>query len=392
MSDHTFSSINERRGTGCRKWDNVTEVFGAEDILPFWIADMDFLSPPAVREALTAKAAHGIYGYNTVDPSYIAALQHWLQNRHGWTVEAQHILTAPGVVPSISLAIQAFSAPGDEIIIQPPVYPPFSTCITRNDRIVVENPLISDNGYYRFDLDDLRQKISPRTRMLILCSPHNPVGRVWTAEELTALADICLKNNLIILADEIHHDLVFSGHRHIPMANISAPVGLSTITLVAPSKTFNIAGLHSSFIIAADPAKYKTLTNTLNALGIGGPHLFAAAAGEAAYAKGAGWLDELLPYLAENAAVMADYLGKHLPGVRMVKPEGTYLAWLDFREIFAFHDALRHFLAKEARVGLNDGLTFGSPGSGFARFNFACPRDLLLAGLERMRAAWEHRR
>ena len=392
MSENHFHSITERHGTGCRKWDAVTEVFGAADVLPFWIADMDFISPPAVREALIAKAAHGIYGYNTVDPSYIAALQAWLQTRHGWTVEAQHILTAPGVVPSISLAIQAFSSPGDEIIIQPPVYPPFFSCITRNGRVVVENPLMCDKGYYRFDLDDLRQKITPRTRMLILCSPHNPVGRVWTAEELTALADICLEHNLIILADEIHHDLVFSGHRHIPLANLSAAISLSTVTLVAPSKTFNIAGLHSSFIIAADSAKYKTLMSALNALGIGGPHLFAAAAVEAAYAKGAGWLDDLLPYLAENAAVMADYLGKHLPGVRMVKPEGTYLAWLDFREIFASHDELRHFLAKKARVGLNDGLTFGSQGSGFARFNFACPRDLLLAGLERMRTAWEQRR
>lgn len=391
MTQFDFNRYTERRGTDCCKWDNLTEAFGADDILPFWIADMDFLSPPAVRQALTTKADHGIYGYNTVKPSYVATLQHWLQNRHNWTVDAGHILTAPGVVPSISLAVQVFSSPGDEIIIQPPVYPPFFSCISKNGRVVVENPLMCDNGYYRFDLDDLRRKITPRTRMLILCSPHNPVGRVWTADELTALADICLEHNLVILADEIHHDLVFSGHRHIPLANLSAAIGRSTVTLVAPSKTFNIAGLQSSFIITADPAKYKTLMNALNALGIGGPNLFAAAAVEAAYANGAGWLNELLPYLAKNAAVVANYLGKHLPGVRIAKPEGTYLAWLDFREIFASHDELRHFLAKKARVGLNDGLTFGSQGSGFARCNFACPRELLMFGLERMRTAWQRR-
>lgn len=382
-----FDEIVERYNTESRKWDNVGEVFGDTNVLPLWIADMDFTSPPSVIKAIQAKANHGVFGYPAQRTALHDAVIRWTVARHNWQVEKEWINTAPGVVSSISAAVLALTESGDGIIIQPPVYPPFFSCIRDNDRKVIENPLKNVNGYYEFDLDDLETKIDSSVKMIVLCSPHNPVGRVWQKDELCKLTDICLKYNLIIVADEIHHDLVFSGHKHIPLATLSPEIANATVTCIAASKTFNIAGLNTSFIITPDPIKRKKLKKLLNSLEISKTTIFGAAAAEAAYNGGKEWLEELLIYLENNADYLVDYVEQHLPGVKMVKPEGTYLAWLDFREIYPTADQVSNFLIKEAKVGLNNGLSFGRQGEGFARLNFGCPRAIVQEALQRIEQA-----
>lgn len=387
MTGQEFDEVINRLNTGCRKWDALEEVFGAKDILPLWIADMDFAAVPAIRQALVDKANHGIYGYNTVGTSFYEAPRQWVKARHQWEIEREWIQSAPGVVPSINFAIQAFTVPGDEIIIQTPVYPPFFSCILKNKRQVVENPLLNFNGHYEMDFADLERKITPKTKMLLFCSPHNPVGRVWTKAELLRLSEICLRHKIIIVADEIHSDLIYSRHKHIPLASLSPAVSQLTVTCISPSKTFNIAGLYASFMITADPQKRSLLADVMEVLDFSKGNLFAVAAVEAAYYEGAAWLDRLLPYLESNADYTANYLEKFLPEIKVKKPEGTYLAWLDFTRLFQEPAPLKEFLIQRARVGLNDGATFGKQGAGFSRLNFACPRSQLHEGLERIKAA-----
>lgn len=382
-----FDEIVERYNSGCRKWDNVVEIFGDAEVLPLWIADMDFASPPAVVRALQAKAIHGVYGYPAQQDTLHRSVQNWLRRRHRWEVDLDWICTAPGVVSSISAAVLSLTAPGDGIIIQPPVYPPFFACIRSNERKIVENPLKNVNGYYEIDFDDLETKIDQTVKMLILCSPHNPVGRVWRQDELRRLADICLKHNIVILADEIHHDLVFDSYHHIPMATLGADVADLTVTCVAASKTFNVAGLNTSFIITPDSVKRKKLDHLMQALEISKTTIFGGAATQAAYNESEEWLEQLRAYLSNNADFLVEYVGQHLPGVTVTKPEGTYLAWLDFRNLFSQPDQLKQFLIQEAKVGLNDGITFGSQGAGFARLNFGCPRSLIQQALRRIEQA-----
>ena len=387
MGTHNFDEIVKRYNTESRKWDNIGEVFGDTSVLPLWIADMDFASPPAVLKAIQAKAAHGVFGYPARRTSLHESVMRWAKVRHHWTLESEWISTAPGVVSSISAAVLALTEPGDSIIIQPPVYPPFFSCVRNNGRKIVENALKNNHGYYEFDFADLEAKIDDTVRMIVLCSPHNPVGRVWREEELCRLADICLKHQIIILADEIHHDLVFSGHKHTPLASLSPEIARATVTFMAASKTFNVAGLNTSFIITPDPVKRKKINKLLHNLEIGKTTIFGGAAAEAAYTDGEEWLEELLVYLEDNADYIVSYVEQHLPGVKIVKPEGTYLAWLDFRDIFSQADKLSNFLTKEAKVGLNDGLSFGCQGEGFARLNFGCPRSIIQEALQRIERA-----
>lgn len=383
---HPFAHPVDRRGSGCRKWDGLEEIFGRNDILPFWIADMDFPAPPGVTEALARKAAHPVYGYHTLDnPFYTAAID-WLAGRHGWKVEREWLLLAPGVVPSLSVAIMALTGPDDQVIIQPPVYPPFFSVIAKTGRQIVENPLRSENGCYTMDFDDLERKITPKTKLLLLCSPHNPVGRVWREDELRRLDEICRRRGIAVLSDEIHCDLVFKGSKHIPSATLSPAAAANTVAFVSPSKTFNIAGTYISFIIIPDSGKRRKVAALMDALAIGGGNLFGVAAAEAAYRTGESWLEGLLAYLEDNAAFLAEFVYAKMPGVKTRKPEGTYLAWLDFREAIQ-PSALDAFLVHKAGVGLNSGTSFGAQGAGFARMNFACPRALLQEGLEKIAAA-----
>ncbi len=389
--NYDFDAIIERRGTGCEKWDDLAAVFGTDDVLPFWVADMDFAAAPGILAAVRAKAAHPVYGYHVKEESFFAAAMDWERRRHGWEVGRSWLVNTPGVVSSLGAAVLALTDPGDKIVIQPPVYPPFFSCVTRNGRQVVENPLRQRGGRWEMDLDDLESKLGPDVKMLVLCSPHNPVGRVWTRDELLALGEICLRHDITVVADEIHCDLVFSGHRHVPFATLGPELAARTVTFFSPSKTFNIAGTYTSLAVVPDPGRRAKYGALLAGLGMTSGNLFGLAAAEAAFKTGEDWLDTLLPYLEDNADLLAAFVGREMPGIKVAKPEGTYLAWLDFRGRFADHAALNEFLVGAAKVGLNDGLSFGHQGKGFARFNFACPRALMLEGLSRIAAALKMR-
>ena len=387
MVKANFDEVINRCGTGSRKWDYAAAVFGTDDVLPMWIADMDFAAPPVVVEALRNKVEQQVYGYYVRNEAVYQAAANWLGRRHGWEASHEWIINANGVVSSIVMAILALTAPGDQIIIQPPIYPPFFSCVKQNNREIVENPLRYENGNYYFDFADLEQKLTPRVKMLLLSSPHNPVGRVWTKAELQQLGEICLKHNVIIIADEIHGDLVFQGHKHIPLASLSPELAQQTITCISPSKTFNLAGLYTSFIVIPDREKHRQISILQEKLEISRSNLFGLAAAQAAYEQGDSWLDDLLLYLEGNAEFLARYVADNIPMVKADKPEGTYLGWLDFRGLFKNCADLRSFLIQQARVGLNDGNTFGKQGEGFARINFGCPRALLQEGLERIAQA-----
>ncbi len=387
MGNWSFDSIINRENSGCRKWDGRKSVFGADDVLPMWIADMDFQSPPAVIEALQKSAAHGVYGYALKPETYYDAIVNWMGRRYGCPIERDWILDTPGVVPAINLAIQAFTRPCDKIIIQPPVYPPFYSSIVKNRRQVVENPLVVENGRYMMDLRDLEKKMQLDIKMLILASPHNPVGRVWSREELQALANLCLRYNVLILADEIHSDFVFSGHQFIPMRSLSPEVARATITCIAPSKSFNLAGLKTAATIISNRKLRELFDTALEAVHIADGNIFGIAALEAAYRDGAEWLDELVQYLEKNADFLVKYMKENVPGIRLMRPEGTYLAWLDCRELGLQQADLRQFFVQKAKVGLNDGLAFGKQGEGFMRLNFGCPQSTLQDGLTRIEKA-----
>lgn len=385
-----FDKIIPRQGTGSSKWDAVKNVFGSEDLLPLWVADMDFPSPEGVIKKLNQRASHPVYGYNTQEASLYQSIIDWAKRRHGWEIEKEWILAAPGVVPSIVLSLLALSEPGDGVIIQPPVYPPFFASITDNEREVVENPLILKDGRYEIDFKDLEEKLSnPKNKLLLLCSPHNPVGRVWTKEELRKIYDLCQQYKVDVLSDEIHNDVVFGGHKHTVFASLGAPVCKQSVTFMAASKTFNIAGLNFSYIIVPCPRRRALIQKEINRLHINRNNLFGVLATEAAYQEGETWLDALLPYIEKNADTLVQFVETRLAGVKVHKPEGTYLAWLDFREYFTNVKELEHFLVYTAKVGLNPGKNFGKQGEGFARINLATQRSVLLEALERIEKALE---
>lgn len=387
MAASQFDQIVDRRLSGSRKWDGIRTTFSSDEVLPMWIADMDFASPPAVVEAVCRRAQHGVFGYPLRDDDYFCAIIDWLKQRQGWDVQAEWIAHTPGVVPAISVAVQTFTSPGDGVLIQTPVYPPFFSCVTNNGRKVVENQLQLVDGRYEMDFDDLASKLTADVKLMILSSPHNPVGRVWTEPELKRLAALCSSRGVIMLSDEIHGDLVFPGYRQIPLATVSPEAAAYTITCIAPSKTFNIAGLYESSIIISDPHLRKKFCDAVTALEISGGNVFGIAALKAAYRHGGPWLDELMPYLLENANYLEAGIRELVSPVVMIKPESTFLAWLDFRGLGMDAIELRQFLICEAKIGLNDGKTFGALGEGFARLNFGCPRSVLADALVRLATA-----
>lgn len=388
---YDFDRVIARRGTGCEKWDGLKQIFGVDDLLPFWVADMDFAVAPEIAAAVQARARHPVYGYHTREESFFEAAMAWEERRHGWRIERDWITNTPGVVTSLSAAVQSLTSPGDRVVIQPPVYHPFFSCVAGNGRQLVENPLKVNNGRWEMDLTDLESKLDPSVKMLILCNPHNPVGRVWTREELLALGEVCQRHNLTILADEIHCDLIFTGHRHLPFASLDPALASRTVTFFSPSKTFNIAGTYTSLVVISDPDRRTRYRTLIRALGIDQGNLFGMVAAETAFRAGEPWLEELLPYLEANADRLVAFVRDRLPSVEVRKPEGTYLAWLNFGSLGGAPSQLKSFLVREAKVGLSDGLVFGQQGRGFARFNFACPRVLLEEGLERMAVALQKR-
>jgi cystathionine beta-lyase len=382
-----FDRIIRREHTASVKWDARKDYFGAEDLLPMWVADMDFAAPEAVTRALIERARHPVYGYTLYPDALFEALASWLRDRHGWTIDREWVVWSPGVVPSLYASVRAFTGPGEGVIVQPPVYPPFFSAIADNARRVVENPLRLDGDRYVFDLDDLaRRAAEPGVRLLLLCSPHNPVGRVWTADELGSVLAIARRNRLLVLADEIHHDLVYPGRRHQPLARLTDEPG-DIITAVAPSKTFNIPGLGLSALIVPDPRHRESLNKAFGELHVGASNPFGIAAFIAAYREGGPWLDALIDYLATTRDYVLDFVARRLPGIRAIVPEGTYLIWLDCRGLGMDDLALKAFFIFRARVGMNPGTTFGSNGSGFMRLNLGAPRAVVAEALERIEAA-----
>jgi len=376
-----------RNGTSSVKHDGRAAYFGTEDVLPLWVADMDFAAPEAVQCALAARAAHPVYGYTLYPDSMYDALILWLKKRHDWEVQREWIIMAPGVVPSLFASVMAFAEPGVGVIVQPPVYFPFFSAVTTNQRRLILNPLRLEAGRYRIDFDHLEQCAADGARLLLLCSPHNPVGRVWNKSELEEILRIARRYDLTILSDEIHADLVYPGQQHTVLATLAGNAD-KLITAIAPSKTFNIPGLGLSCLIAPDPAQRDALQKVLASLHTGNHNPFSITAFEAAYRGGEVWLDSLLVYLRDNRDYVHDYLIRHLPAIRPIETEGTYLLWLDCREMGMSDAQLRAFFVQHARVGMNPGTAFGEGGSGFMRLNIATPRPVLADALERIRQAF----
>lgn len=376
-----FDQIISRRETDSIKWN-----YYPEDVLPMWVADMDFRSPEPVISALHERVDHGIFGYGCPPDGLKEAIIAHLDDRQNWHVSEDDISFISGVVTGFNHAIYSLTEPGEKILIQTPVYPPFLMAPGLAERECVENPLVRcGDGRYEIDFDDFEAKCASGVKLFILCSPHNPVGRVFTREELSLMAEICLRYGALICSDEIHGDLIFSGYTHTPTASLSKEVSDITVTYFAPSKTFNVAGFSTSIYVAQNEKLRKTLSQSMNML-LGHPNILGLYAARAAYRFGRPWLDELLRYLESNRDYLVETVTNELPGIKIWKPEGTYLGWLDCRGLGLEHSPHLFFL-EEAKVGLNDGKNFGIAGKGFVRMNFGCPRSLLEEGLGRMKAA-----
>lgn len=384
-----FDVIIPRRGTGSLKYDAATQRDKPEDILPFWVADMDFQSPPAVLEALSQRIEHGIFGYSdAIDEGYFNALSSWYQERYDWELRPEWLAITPGVVFAMCAAIRALTKPGDAVLIQQPVYAPFETSVKMNDRRLVVNQLVYRDGRYEMDLQEFeRQIVEEQVKLFILCSPHNPVGRVWTREELTALGDLCCRYGVYVLSDEIHADFVYPGYRHLVFAGLKPEYADLTVTCTAPSKTFNLPGLQIANILIQNEEIRRLFTDEIRKTGYSQPNLMGLIACQAAYRHGAEWLDALVDYLAGNLALFRNFLQEELPSIQMVEPEGTYLVWLDCNQLGLSDQELDRLLVQKAKIWLSPGPSFGAGGQGFQRFNIACPRAVLQEGLHRLKEA-----
>lgn len=389
---YDFDTPIDRTHTWSIKHDFKKENGKADDILPLWVADMDFRSPDSVVEALKKAVDHGIFGYSRADESYFDAVAAWYQKRHHLTLQPEWMTCTPGIVFALSIAVRAFTQEGDAVLIQPPVYHPFSRAILRNKRTLVENPLVLKDGHYEMDLEELEQKVlDEHVKLMILCNPHNPVGRVWTREELTALADICLRHHVYVISDEIHGDFVWQGHEQTPYASISEEACLHSMMCTAPSKTFNLAGMATSNLFIPDPEMRRKFRSELLDVGQENMNRLGLFACRAAYEGGGEWLDQLIGYLAGNLALVRDFCKNRVPQIQLVEPEGTYLAWLDCRELGMTDDELMAFFSNEAKVWLDPGTHSGEQGSGFMRFNLGSSRSMIAQALDQIEAAWKKR-
>lgn len=385
---HDFDRIIDRRGTDCEKFDFAARHGLPEDVLPLWVADMDFPAPPGVLDALRARVEHGIFGYTGTKDDYYEAVADWFEARHGWRPEAEWLVKTPGVVYALATAVRALTHEGDAVLIQTPVYRPFFNVVQTNHRRLVECPLVLQNGRYEIDFDAFENAIRDNAvKLFILCSPHNPVGRVWTRDELKRIGEICARYGVYVVSDEIHCDFTWPEHPHTPFA-LAAPEHTDrTIVCTAPSKTFNIAGLQTSNIfIPGEDARTKFKAE-LEACGFFGPNCAGLLACKAAYRTGGEWLDDLKDYLRGNVDFMREYLRERLPMLKLIEPEGTYLAWVDFSALGLSPAALNDMIVNRARLWLDDGRIFGDCGAQFQRFVLACPRATLERALEQLRCA-----
>lgn len=372
---YNFDEQISRKNTNCVKYDALDKYFGHEDLQPLWVADMDFKTPDVINEAIIKRAQHGFYGYAKPSSKTYNLIKEWMKKRHDWDIDTSWISFINGVVPAYSAAIEAFSEKGDEIIVQTPVYFPLFKSVKANKRELVTNPLKEENGYYTMDLQDLKSKITPKTKLLVLCSPHNPVGRVWSKKELKELGKICLENNIIIISDEIHADLVFK--KFTPLASISKELSMITLTLNSAGKTFNIAGLNCAYAISQNKEILEKFEKEAIKREIHSINVFGYTALEAAYEFGENWLEELLKYLNSNIKFTKEYLQKNNSKINFLEPEATFLLWLSFKNLSTTHEKVKQKLLKDSKVALNDGRSFGVEGKGFFRLNCALPRKEL---------------
>lgn len=383
-----FDRIIERKGSSCIKYDGIGKFLGADDVLPMWVADMDFLTPEYITDALIKRAKHGVFGYPLREESYFTSLTGWLERRHQWKVDRDWISFCPGVVPAVNLAVLAFTEPGDKIITQPPVYFPFFTAVTDHKRTLLYNKLNLNNGRLCMDFDNLEMHAKDGAKMLILSNPQNPGGSVWTKQELTQMAEICLKYNILIVSDEIHCDLVYKPFKHIPVAGLSHEISMLTITAVAPSKTFNLSGMATSSVVIENDSLRRKFNAQLDHMHIGGGNIFGNIASEEAYLHGDQYVDELMEYLNQNLEILTQFATEHLPKIKVIRPESTFLVWLDCREMGLNDDELNKFFLQNAKVGFNPGQMFGPGGEGFMRMNIGCPKATVLKALEQIKASF----
>lgn len=382
-----FDKIIDRTNNFSAKWSEMNKNFGTNNLLPMWVADMDFLTAPCVMEALKDRLEQGIFGYTTRPSSYNESIVNWLDNRFNWKINQEWLMFSPAVITSISLLIQNLTQKNDRIMIQEPVYSPFHSIVESNERNLVISPLVKlDDGSYVMDYEDIEAKIKD-VKVFILCNPHNPVGRVWTREELTRLGEICLKHNVLVISDEIHSDIILKNHKHTPFASISKEFRENTITCMAPTKTFNLAGLQSSFLVISNPYYYEVMDKAFSRLDIKRNNAFSLVATEAAYNYGEDWLYELIKYIEDNVDFAIDYIKNHIPQLKVKKPEGTYLLWVDFSNLNVDKKDLKNALINKGRIALSDGSSFGIGGDGYYRINLACPRSMVLEGLKRIEFA-----
>ncbi|MCM3634587.1 MalY/PatB family protein [Paenibacillus camelliae] len=379
---YNFDELIERRNTRSYKWDQVKTLFGDEDILPLWVADMDFYSPPAVRKVIQERAEIGIFGYSFRTPSYLESITNWFKRRHQWTIKSDWIVDVPSVVTTLSLSIDLFTEKGDSVVIQSPVYYPFYDVIKGNGRKIERNPLQMINGRYEMDFAHLETLFAAGAKMMLLCNPHNPGGRVWERETLERLAQLALQYNVIIVSDEIHCDLTFPEHPYTPFASLSEEVANITVTALAATKTFNLPGLHTSFAVISNPSMRAIFDQRVKVLSIHMASHFAQDAVQAAYNESEQWLEDMLVYVKGNMDYAVAYLAEHAPAIKPLLSEGTYLLWLDCRAISEEPAVLKELMHKKAKVAFNEGSMFGVEGAGWLRVNMACPRSILEQALK----------
>ncbi|MDO4623524.1 MAG: MalY/PatB family protein [Eubacteriales bacterium] len=384
-----FNTVINRKDTDCLKFDFAVKRGRPEGILPLWVADMDFRTSSFVLDALQERLEHGIFGYTESDEEYFSAVAGWLEKRHGWKVQEKWLKKTPGVVFALAMAVKAYTEAGDAVLIQQPVYYPFSEVITDNDRRIVSSDLVrGEDGRYGIDFADFEQKIVENdVHLFLFCSPHNPVGRVWTKEELLQIGEICLKHEVVVVSDEIHADFILEGHKHYVFADLDERFREISVTCTSAGKTFNLAGLQASNIFIPNAVLRRKFRKQVNAAGYSQLNTMGLLATEAAYRNGEEWYKGMLSYVQENVRFMREYLEEHLPMLRMTEPEGTYLVWVDFRALGLTEEQLEDLVVNKANLWLDAGAIFGSVGEGFERFNVACPRETLKQALDQLAEA-----
>ena len=379
---YDFDRPISRRGTDSYKWDSAA----SEGVLPMWVADMDFATAPAIVDALRRRVEHGIFGYTRVPDSYYESVTRWFARRHGWAVDREWIIYTSGVVPAVSAIIKALTVPGDKVLVQTPVYNCFFSSIRNNGCMVVSSPLTLAGNTFTVDYEDLERKAAdPSVKVMLLCNPHNPVGRVWRREELVRIGEICIRHGVTVVSDEIHCELVFPGYRYTPFASISADFLRHSVTCISPSKAFNIAGLQIANIVCADADRRAKIDRAINDNEVCDVNPFGVIATQAAYNEGEEWLDQLLEYLHANYLYMQEFYREHLPEYPIALLEGTYLVWMDCRRLGISSKELEQRLLAEAGLWLNAGIMYGAEGEGFMRWNIACPQTTLAEGLRRFK-------